>query len=169
MWPLGAALRGEASSRLRLRWLKTVVVSDEEKAHVMRQAGTWKTTTGEASEELLDDIGTGAVSVCSGISLAGARLLAGRCPAQRWREPGLRLLMRNVGRRARKLPSQRRREGEPGRVCPAGTLCPVAARRRTGPFAQTVAAARLENAVEPIFHLIPTGTGRVEIGAGRAG
>jgi hypothetical protein len=31
-WPFGAALRGEASSRLMLRWLKTVVVSDEGKA-----------------------------------------------------------------------------------------------------------------------------------------
>jgi hypothetical protein len=34
VWPFGAALRGEASSRLMLRWLKTVVVSDEEKAPV---------------------------------------------------------------------------------------------------------------------------------------
>ena len=41
---------GVASSRLMLRWLKTVVVSDEEKAHVMRQAGTRKTTIAEASE-----------------------------------------------------------------------------------------------------------------------
>ena len=49
LWPFGAALRGEASSRLMLRWLKTVVVSDEEKAHVMRQAGTRKTTAVEAS------------------------------------------------------------------------------------------------------------------------
>jgi hypothetical protein len=32
LWPFGAALRGEASNRLMLRWLKTVVVSDEEKA-----------------------------------------------------------------------------------------------------------------------------------------
>jgi hypothetical protein len=31
-WPFGVALRREASSRLMLRWLKTVVVSDEEKA-----------------------------------------------------------------------------------------------------------------------------------------
>ena len=31
-WPFGVALRGEASNRLMLRWLKTVVVSDEEKA-----------------------------------------------------------------------------------------------------------------------------------------
>jgi hypothetical protein len=48
-WPFGAALRGEASSRLMLRWLKTVVVSDEEKAPVRRQAGTGKMTTAEAS------------------------------------------------------------------------------------------------------------------------
>ena len=40
---------GAVSSRLMLRWLKTVVVSDEEKAHEMRQAGTRKTTTAEAS------------------------------------------------------------------------------------------------------------------------
>ncbi len=33
-WPFGVALRREASSRLMLRWLKTVVVSDEEKAPV---------------------------------------------------------------------------------------------------------------------------------------
>jgi hypothetical protein len=33
-----------------LRWLKTVVVSDEEKAHVMRQVGAGKTS---ASESLL--------------------------------------------------------------------------------------------------------------------
>jgi hypothetical protein len=55
--------RGVASSRLMLRWLKTVVVSDEEKAHVMRQAGTRKTTAAEASK-LLDDIRTG-VMVCA--------------------------------------------------------------------------------------------------------
>ncbi|WP_326701857.1 hypothetical protein OG909_13755 [Streptomyces sp. NBC_01754] len=32
VWPFGIALRGEISNRLMLRWLKTVVVSDEEKA-----------------------------------------------------------------------------------------------------------------------------------------
>ena len=52
-WPPGAALRGVASSRLMLRWLKTVVVSDEEKAHVMRQAGTRKTTTVRSVEKIL--------------------------------------------------------------------------------------------------------------------
>src|ERR1039458_7687021 len=49
-WPFGAALRREAPSRLMLRWLKTVVVSDEEKAPVRRQAGTGKAS---ASESLL--------------------------------------------------------------------------------------------------------------------
>jgi hypothetical protein len=34
VWPFGAALRGEASNRHMLRWLKTVVVSDVEKALV---------------------------------------------------------------------------------------------------------------------------------------
>ncbi len=32
MWPFGVALWGEASNHLMLRWLMTVVVSDEEKA-----------------------------------------------------------------------------------------------------------------------------------------
>ena len=42
LWPFGVALRGEASNRLMLRWLKTVVVSDEEKAPLRRQVGTGK-------------------------------------------------------------------------------------------------------------------------------
>ena len=50
MWPFGVALRGEMSNRLMLRWLKTVVVSDEEKAPERRQVGTRKTS---ASEPLL--------------------------------------------------------------------------------------------------------------------
>ncbi|HEX9175358.1 MAG TPA: hypothetical protein VF874_04415, partial [Mycobacterium sp.] len=34
LWPFEVALRGEASNHLMLRWLETVVVSDEEKAPV---------------------------------------------------------------------------------------------------------------------------------------
>src|ERR1035438_10875580 len=49
-WPFGAALRGEASNRLMLRWLNTVVMSDEEKASRRRQVGTGKTTIAEASK-----------------------------------------------------------------------------------------------------------------------
>lgn len=66
MWPFGAALRGVASNRLMLRWLKTVVVSDEEKAHVMRQAGTRKTTAAESVEKRRDDIRTGAIRAVPG-------------------------------------------------------------------------------------------------------
>ena len=47
LWPFGVALRGEASNRLMLRWLKTVVVSDEEKAHWRRQVGTRKASESE--------------------------------------------------------------------------------------------------------------------------
>jgi len=52
VWPFGAALRGEASNRLMPRWLKTVVVSDEEKAHRMCQVGAGKTTAVEASKQI---------------------------------------------------------------------------------------------------------------------
>ncbi len=45
--PSVSPLRGEVSNRLMLRWLKTVVVSDEEKAHLMCQVGTGKTSLGE--------------------------------------------------------------------------------------------------------------------------
>jgi hypothetical protein len=43
VWPSGVGLRGQASNHPVLRWLKTVVVSDREKAHGMRQVGTRKT------------------------------------------------------------------------------------------------------------------------------
>ena len=42
VWPLGVALWGEAPSRHLLRWLKTVVVSEVEKALFKRQAGIGK-------------------------------------------------------------------------------------------------------------------------------
>jgi hypothetical protein len=38
-WPFGVALRREAPNRLMLRWLKTVVVSDGEKAPVTASGG----------------------------------------------------------------------------------------------------------------------------------
>ena len=41
-WPFGIVRRGRMSNRHMLRWLKTVVVSDVEKAHVRRQVGTRK-------------------------------------------------------------------------------------------------------------------------------
>jgi hypothetical protein len=66
-----------------LRWLKTVVVSDEEKAHVMRQVGTGKTNASEPLVKRRDFKMTpkpGSIRV-PGMSLAGARLLVRWCPA----------------------------------------------------------------------------------------
>ena len=42
--PFGVALRGEASNHHMLRWLKTVVVSDVEKARETCQVGIGKTS-----------------------------------------------------------------------------------------------------------------------------
>ena len=42
-WPFGVVLRGRALNHPVLRWLKTVVVSDREKARLTRQVGTGKT------------------------------------------------------------------------------------------------------------------------------
>jgi hypothetical protein len=78
-WPFGAALRGEASNRHLLRWLKTVVVSEVEKAHVMRQVGTRKTVRSPSLEGSLvtcrygkGDIKTGCFEL--------AREESGGCP-----------------------------------------------------------------------------------------
>src|SRR6266536_2636549 len=101
-WPFGVALRGETSNRLMLRWLKTVVVSDEEKAHEMRQVGTGKVS---ASSSLLTCRNWFEVASELGrargprMSLADTRLLARRCPACRRREPGLRLPRGTWGKR----------------------------------------------------------------------
>jgi len=66
---------GEASNRLKLRWLKTVVVSVEEKAQVMRQVGIGKAN---ASEPLMTCRNKQLTSKPerlngAGMSLAGAR------------------------------------------------------------------------------------------------
>jgi hypothetical protein len=48
----GIVLWGMVPSRHMLRWLKTVVVSDVEKAQVMRQAGVRETTAVDVSRSL---------------------------------------------------------------------------------------------------------------------
>ena len=53
--PFGAALRREASNHRVLRWLKTVVVSDAEKAQVMRQVGIRKTVR-SLEVEIADEV-----------------------------------------------------------------------------------------------------------------
>ena len=94
VWPFGAALRREAPNRLMLRWLKTVVVSDEEKAPRRCQVGTRKTN---ASESLLTCRNryrrhrNRGVKWIPGRAWRVCRFLARWCPACRRREPGLRL------------------------------------------------------------------------------
>jgi hypothetical protein len=63
LWPFGVALRGEASNHLMLRWLMTVVVSDEEKAPVRCQVGIRKASVSEPllkCRNSIDGIKTGA-------------------------------------------------------------------------------------------------------------
>ena len=62
MWPFGVALRGEASNRRMLRWLKTVVVSDAEKAPGEVSGGDRegeRERTAEDASKHVDDIETG--------------------------------------------------------------------------------------------------------------
>jgi hypothetical protein len=85
VWPFGGALRGVLPNHRMLRWLKTVVVSDAEKAHVMRQVGTRKTVRSpgrsgvavEVSKSDLVDVRTEAISRGLGMSPAGV-LFTGR-------------------------------------------------------------------------------------------
>jgi len=69
------------------------------------------------------------------MSLADTRLLARRCPACRWREPGLRLACGSTGRRVLTLRPQRggcERE-RAKRQEPRGAEYRRGTRRRTGP------------------------------------
>ena len=59
-WPSGAALRGEASNHLLLRWLKTVVVSDGEKALLEASGGDQEDERRVSVESQSVDIETGA-------------------------------------------------------------------------------------------------------------
>jgi len=52
--PFGTALRREVPNHRVLRWLKTVVGSDTEKAHLMRQVGIRKTVRSLDSEIAVD-------------------------------------------------------------------------------------------------------------------
>src|SRR5258708_11890069 len=108
VWPFGVGLRGRASNHPELRWLKTVVVSVREKAHVMRQVGTRKTyqkrpvgvtwlgVVVEASKSW-DGTETGGPSLPLGMSLAGGRVFGRWWPAPRRPGPWLLLLYRNCG------------------------------------------------------------------------
>src|SRR6266480_3496596 len=74
--PFGAALRGEASNRHMLRWLKTVVVSDVEKASLEASGGDQE---GEC-KRIADDV---SKTYSDGIKTGGADM----APGQIWRIP----------------------------------------------------------------------------------
>ena len=100
-WPFGVALRGVASNRLMLRWLMTVVVSDEEKAHVMRQVGIGKASVSEPLRKRRnnqDDIRTGEFKSLrdepGGCPLIGQAVSGVKAARARSAAPA-----RNVGRR----------------------------------------------------------------------
>jgi hypothetical protein len=137
--PFGAALRGEASNRHLLRWPKTVVVSEVEKAHMMRQMWTRKTVRSP-----------GWIGIAVEVSLCqkrhqnrGFRVASGRV----WRVPVywpggvrhvgdvslVRALAWNVGKRVPIQPRTQGREGarQPG-LNPGGGEYRCGIRRRTG-------------------------------------
>ena len=90
-----------------LRWLMTVVVSDEEKAHVMRQVGIREGERERTADEVSkqeDDIETGAVKSSRdepggcpfiGQAVSGMKVARARSAAPAW----------NVGRRVPILPA----------------------------------------------------------------
>lgn len=62
-WPFGVALRGEASNHLMLRWLMTVVVSDEETARDIASGGDREGERERTADDVsrpVDGIETGA-------------------------------------------------------------------------------------------------------------
>jgi hypothetical protein len=78
VWPFGTALRSEVSNHLMLRWLTTVVVSDEEKASFETSGGDRE---GERKRIIADLLKSQQVTsepgreIGSGISLAGVPLI----------------------------------------------------------------------------------------------
>jgi len=90
--PPASACGGRRQTTLCLRWLKTVVVSEREKAHGMRQVGFRKTYQKRQAgvtrlgvvvkrRNWLDDVKTRGPPYSPGTSLADARRLARRHPA----------------------------------------------------------------------------------------
>ncbi len=111
VWPFGVALRGVMSNRLKLRWLKTVVVSIGEKAQVNASGGDRegeRERTADDVPEQADDIRTGSVkwvrdepggSPFTGQAVSGMEAARVRSAASAW----------NVGRRMPTPPPRRRK------------------------------------------------------------
>jgi len=101
VWPFGVALRGVMSNRLKLRWLKTVVVSVGEKAQENASGGDRegeRERTADDVSKQAADIRTGSVkwvrdepggSPFTGQAMSGMEAARVRSAASAW----------NVGRR----------------------------------------------------------------------
>jgi len=93
VWPSGVALRGEASNRPQLHWLKTVVVSVVGKG-VARSRQVWVGEMSDGRESSAVDVSKSVKQMSkpglrlgSGTSLGVTRLLPKRHPAYRQHEP----------------------------------------------------------------------------------
>jgi hypothetical protein len=106
-WPSGVVLRGRAPNRPVLRWLKTVVVSDREKARLIASGGD--------QEDVPEAPGRGI--------RGGRALLRRRKHKPRWhRKRGVWLFSRDEpGGRPGYWPGGARREGGVSLVCGSGT------------------------------------------------
>jgi hypothetical protein len=128
VWPSGAALRGEASNRPQVHWLKTVVLNVVGKgAARSRQVRVGKMSDGRESSAVdvsktVEMTPKPGLHHDSGISLGDTRLLPRRRPAYRQHEPDLGPSMEHAkaysetaaGRPAARgrTPSGRIREGQ---------------------------------------------------------
>ena len=119
VWPSGAALRGEASNRPQVHWLKTVVLNVVGKgAARSRQVWVGKMSDGRKSSAV-DVSKAGKTTsklgslLCPGMSLGGTRLLPRRRPAYRQHEPDRGASMERV------------------KACPDTAAVPSAARGRS--------------------------------------
>ena len=107
LWPSGVVLRGEAPNRPVLRWLKTVVVSDREKARLIASGGDQ------------EDVPEASAPKLSGWACAVESSLA----KSRWhRKRGVWLFSRDEpGGCPDDWPGGARREGGVSLVCGSGT------------------------------------------------
>jgi len=106
-WPSGVVLRGKAPNRPVLRWLKTVVVSDREKARLIASGGD--------QEDVPEAPGPEVLGWACAVEASLAQI--------RWhRKRGIWLFSRDQpGGRPDYWPGGARREGGVSLVCGSGT------------------------------------------------
>jgi hypothetical protein len=102
VWPSGVALRGEASNRPHLHWLKTVVENVVGKGAAVIASGVgrederWTRVLCRGRVETRELTSKPRPPVCFGMSLGATRLLPRRRPAYRQHEPDLGFSMERV-------------------------------------------------------------------------